>query len=157
MLWKLGQVVAQLTSTDCGAELRRFAETTGIPVFANSKGQGLLAHDHPNNAGAPGGLAVLGMMGLQRPDVVLLLGARMGEVPSAGYTLIDIPQPQQLLVHALPEAQDLGHLYRPDLALLATMPELARAFAVTDPRKRARSWLATAPLPPETKAKLTGK
>lgn len=63
---------------DCGDELRRFAEATGIPVFANSKAQGLLAHDHPLNAGAPGGLAVLGLMGLPRPDVVLLLGARMG-------------------------------------------------------------------------------
>jgi hypothetical protein len=39
----------------------------------------------------------------------------------------------------------------------AARAELARAFAVTDPRKRARAWLATAPLPPETKAKLTGK
>lgn len=63
---------------DCGAELLKFAEVSGIPVFSNSKAQGLLPLHHPQNAGAPGGLAVLGLMGLPRPDVVLLLGARMG-------------------------------------------------------------------------------
>ncbi len=63
---------------DCGEELRQFAEAAGIPVFSNSKAQGLLAHDHPLNAGGPGGLAVLGLMDLPRPDAVLLLGARMG-------------------------------------------------------------------------------
>ena len=92
--------------------------------------QDLFDNDDPHYVGVLGLGADPGLhRAVKDADLLVLVGARMGEVPSAGYTLIDIPQPQQLLVHALPEAHDLGHLYRPDLALLTTMPELAQALA----------------------------
>src|SRR5207244_3076086 len=59
------------------AELRAFAEQTGIPVVANSKAQGIVPGDHPLAGGGFGTLAVLGPAG-NGPDVVLLLGARLG-------------------------------------------------------------------------------
>src|SRR5207249_8468770 len=59
------------------AELRAFAELTGIPVVANSKAPGIVPGDHPLSGGGFGTLAVLGQTG-NGPDVVLLLGARLG-------------------------------------------------------------------------------
>jgi acetolactate synthase-1/2/3 large subunit len=66
---------------------------------------------------------------VKNSDLLMLLGSRMGEVPSCGYTLIDSPQPQQLLVHCMPCAKELGRVYRPDLAILSTMPEMAHVLA----------------------------
>jgi len=110
--------------------LHAFVRATGLPVACSFRRQDLFDNDDPHYVGVLGlGADTSLHQAVRESDLLVLLGARMGEVPSAGYTLIDIPQPQQLLVHALPEAQDLGHLYRPDLALLATMPELAQALA----------------------------
>ena len=66
---------------------------------------------------------------VKEADLLILLGARMGEVPSQGYSLIDIPKPQQTLVHAMPCALELGRVYRPHLALLSSMPALAHSLA----------------------------
>lgn len=63
---------------DCGAELARFAQASGIPVCANTRGMGLLPSGHPLDAGDPGNLGILPLMGRPAPDVVLLLGARLG-------------------------------------------------------------------------------
>ena len=122
-------------------DMRRFVHATGLPVACSFRRQDLFDNDDPNYVGVLGLGADAGLhQAVKDADLLLLLGARMGEVPSAGYTLIDIPQPQQKLVHALPEPADLGHLYRPDLALLATMPELAQALAAmpVDPALRQR-------------------
>ncbi len=111
-------------------DLRTFVHASGLPVACSFRRQDLFDNEDPHYVGVLGLGADAGLhRAVKEADLLVLLGARMGEVPSAGYTLIDIPQPQQLLVHALPEAHDLGHLYRPDLALLATMPELAQALA----------------------------
>jgi acetolactate synthase-1/2/3 large subunit len=71
----------------------------------------------------------------------------MGEVPSVGYTLINSPQPSQVLVHAMPCAQELGRVYRPDLAMLTTMPAMAQELAALtiDPslKRRFQPWVQT--------------
>jgi acetolactate synthase-1/2/3 large subunit len=111
-------------------DLNRFVHATGVPVACSFRRQDLFDNEDPHYVGVLGLGADPGLhQAVKEADLLLLVGARMGEVPSAGYTLIDIPQPQQKLVHALPDPADLGHLYRPDLALLATMPALAQALA----------------------------
>jgi acetolactate synthase-1/2/3 large subunit len=44
----------------------------------------------------------------------------MSETPSAGYTLIGIPNPKQKLIHVYPGAEELGRVYHPALAINAT-------------------------------------
>ena len=46
-------------------------------------------------------------------DLVLLIGGRLGEMPSQSYTLFDIPEPQTKLVHVHPGAEELGRVYQP--------------------------------------------
>src|SRR4029450_6927316 len=50
---------------------------------------------------------------------LVLVGGRMGEIPSQGYSLLDIPGPQQTLVHVHPGADELGRVYHPHLAIHA--------------------------------------
>lgn len=60
-------------------ELRKFAEQTNIPVFANAKARGCLPEDHPLAGGAFSTLAQLRRLGeAGRPDAALILGARLG-------------------------------------------------------------------------------
>ncbi len=46
---------------------------------------------------------------------MILVGGRMGEMPSQSYTLFDIPAPQQPFVHVHPDPEELGRVYRPTL------------------------------------------
>jgi len=59
-----------------GAALVSFIERTGIPVAAQGRARGLLPETHARSCG---GFATLAMLAQERrPDVVLLLGARLG-------------------------------------------------------------------------------
>lgn len=59
-------------------ELTAFAEETGIPVFSNGRGHGLVPADHPLCGRGLANLAFLGQAAGGEPDVVLVLGARLG-------------------------------------------------------------------------------
>ena len=58
---------------------------------------------------------------------MLVVGARLGEATTDGYTLITPEHPGQLLVHVHPDPEELGRVYRPDLAICADMAEFAEA------------------------------
>ena len=52
---------------------------------------------------------------------------------TSGYTLLDIPNPQQFLVHVHPSPDELGSVYRPDLPIAATASAFAEALAGFEP------------------------
>jgi acetolactate synthase-1/2/3 large subunit len=58
------------------SELRAFAERTRIPVLANGKGRACLPEDHPLSGG--GFMSLVAVRQSGGPDVVLMLGARLG-------------------------------------------------------------------------------
>jgi acetolactate synthase-1/2/3 large subunit len=61
-------------------------------------------------------------------DLVVLIGGRMGELPSQSYTLFDIPRPQMTFVHVHPGAEELGRVYSPHLPIHATPTAFAAAL-----------------------------
>jgi acetolactate synthase-1/2/3 large subunit len=66
-------------------------------------------------------------------DLLLLVGTRLGEASSRSYTLIDIPEPRQMLVHVHPAPEELGLVYTPDLSIAAGMNAFAAAARELDP------------------------
>jgi acetolactate synthase-1/2/3 large subunit len=103
------------------AGVRRFAERFDVPVGCSLRRQSLFDNDHPNYAGDVGiGINPALAQRVKRADVLLVIGGRMSEMPSSGYTLIDIPEPRQALVHVHPGAEELGRVYRPKLAINAS-------------------------------------
>jgi acetolactate synthase-1/2/3 large subunit len=66
-------------------------------------------------------------------DLVVAIGGRLGEIPSQGYALFDIPSPATNLVHVHPGAEELGRVYRPQLAINATPSRFCDAFAKLEP------------------------
>jgi acetolactate synthase I/II/III large subunit len=63
---------------------------------------------------------------------VILLGGRLGELPSQSYTLFDIPRPQVPFVHVHPGAEELGRVYNPHLAIHGTPAAFAAALDKLD-------------------------
>jgi acetolactate synthase-1/2/3 large subunit len=116
-------------------DLRKFAEAWRLPVTCAFRFQDLFDNDHPQYAGDVG-IAVNPKLArrIQDADVVLVLGARLGEVTTSGYTLLEAPVPRQTLVHAHAGAEELGRVYAADVLVHASMPELAAALAATRPR-----------------------
>lgn len=116
-----------------------FLRATGLPVACSFRRQDLFDNRDPQYVGVLGlGADPVLHNAVRQADLLMLFGARMGEVPSGGYHLIDSPQPTQVLVHAMPSPEELGRVYRPDISLLVTMPELAHSLATCVPAPELR-------------------
>jgi len=131
-------------SREAADQLLAWAERDALPVACELRCQDLFDNLHPNYAGdigfgVPPGVAER----IRSADCLILLGARMGEIPSAGYTLIDAPRPAQSLVHIHAGPEETGRVYQADLAITATPAGFLEAVldsqAVTGGAKR-RDW-----------------
>ena len=103
------------------AALRTFAEAHGLPVAAAFRRQDLFDNRHPHYAGDVG-IAVSPKLAarVRDADVLLVIGERLGEMTTGGYTLVDAPVPRQRLIHVHPSPDELGRVYQPALAVCAT-------------------------------------
>ena len=108
------------------AGIQDFAAVFDLPVGVSFRCQDYFDNSHDNYAGDIGiGINPKLAQRIRDCDLLLVVGARLGEITSSGYTLFDIPVPKQSLVHVYPGAEELGRVYQPTLAINAGM----RAFA----------------------------
>jgi acetolactate synthase I/II/III large subunit len=111
--------------------LQRFAENWQLPVANAFRFQDTFDNHHPNYAGDVGiGINPALAARIQTSDLVIAIGPRLGEMTTGGYTLLQAPVPQQPLVHIHASAEELGRVYQPTLAILATMSAAARSLEV---------------------------
>ncbi len=61
-------------------------------------------------------------------DLVVAIGARLGEITTSGYTLLDVPVPKQTLVHVHAGAEELGRVYAARLPINSGMPQFVEAL-----------------------------
>jgi acetolactate synthase-1/2/3 large subunit len=115
-------------------DIKTFAATSNIPVGVSFRCQHLFDNTHPNYVGDIG-IGVNPQLGrrVREADLLLVVGARLGEMTTSGYTLLDVPRPRQGLVHVYPGAEELGRVYQPTLAINAGMPAFAAAARALTP------------------------
>jgi acetolactate synthase-1/2/3 large subunit len=115
---------------DAGTEaLRRFVTANNLPVAASFRRQDLLDNRDPHYVGQLGlGAAPKLAERLKSADLLLVIGSRLSETVTAGYTLIDCPTPAQTLVHVHPDPQELGRVYQATLPIVATLNSFAGAL-----------------------------
>ena len=102
-------------------QLQEFAETHALPVANSFRCQDFFDNEHGNYIGDFGlGVNPALVRRLQTSDCLLVIGARLGEMTTGGFSLIDIPNPAQRLIHVHPGAEELGHIYQPELAINAS-------------------------------------
>jgi acetolactate synthase-1/2/3 large subunit len=76
---------------------------------------------------------------IRNSDLVIALGARLGEATTGGYTLFDIPKPRQPLVHVYPDPEEIGRVYSPTLGVIAGSAAFAAAIKRLEPKHRSRA------------------
>ena len=109
----------------------RFAEKIGLPVAGAFRRQDAIPNSSKVWAGNLGyGPNPKLVERIKLADVVLVVGARLGEATTDGYTLITPEHPGQTVIHVHPDPEELGRVYRPDLAICADMAEFAEAAAL---------------------------
>jgi acetolactate synthase-1/2/3 large subunit len=114
--------------------LRRLSDATGLAVACAFRQQDLFDNRHPHYAGDVGiGINPKLAARVRDADVLLVIGERLGEMTTSGYTLLDVPQPRQKLIHVHPGAEELGRVYQPAVAIVATPGAFLDALAVAPP------------------------
>jgi acetolactate synthase I/II/III large subunit len=121
-------------SQDAANALSAFAAAWDVPVVTTFRRQDRMDNRHPNFAGDLG-VGMNPKLGarLASTDVVVVIGARLGDIATNGYTLLDPAHPGPRIVHAYPDPDELGRVFRPDLALAVPATELVAALARTKP------------------------
>ena len=107
-------------------QLTRFAELSGIPVLTNNKSRGALATDHPLWARGFGTLAAAAGRGAGAPDVVLMLGARLG-LYTGGRRKSVIPREARIIQVDI-SAEEFGRVRDIDLGVVADCREMLSAL-----------------------------
>src|ERR1700716_2342515 len=143
MLWTAERPIVLLggsrwSEAACAA-VARFAERFALPVATTFRRAHLFDPIHPCYAGDLGiGPNPKLISRVKEADLVVLIGGRLGEIPSQGFSLFDIPGPQTKLVHVHPGAEELGRLYRPHLAIHASPTAFAQAIDILQPPNELR-------------------
>lgn len=119
---------------DAVLDITEFAVANSLPVCTAFRNQDRFDNGHENYVGEVGiGANPELIARLKETDLLIVVGPRIGEQTSQGYSLLDIPVPQQKLVHVHPDVQELGRVYQPNLGINAGMPQFAAAAAGMDP------------------------
>jgi acetolactate synthase I/II/III large subunit len=121
-------------SDDACHDITRFAEANNLPVCCSFRRQDIVDNRLPCFVGDLGTGASPSLVArVKEADLLLAVGARVGEITSQSYSLLGIPEPGKLLVHVHASAEELGRVFRPSLAIQSGMPEFAAAVATLAP------------------------
>lgn len=111
-----------------------FAKKSVLPVLTSFRRQDHIDNHHP---------CYVGHLGLGQPpylsklvgsaDLLIVLGARLGDVPTAGYTLLQPPRIPQRLVHVHVDGEELGRVFQPDVPINASPVSFATGLAEMAP------------------------
>jgi acetolactate synthase I/II/III large subunit len=117
-------------TTQAGRDFADFARRVGLPVAASFRRQDAVPNDCPVYAGNLGyGPNPKLVARVREADLLLVVGARLGEATTNGYTLVTPDHPGQTLIHVHPDPEELGRVYRPDLAICADTRAFTAAVA----------------------------
>ncbi len=113
---------------EAGRDITAFAEANGVPVGTSFRCQDYVDNRSPVYAGHVGvGIDPALAERVAAADLLLVVGSRLGEMTTGGYTLVEPPFPRQTLVHVHPGAEELGRVYQPTLPIHAGPAEFAAA------------------------------
>jgi acetolactate synthase-1/2/3 large subunit len=111
-------------------DFARFAESADLPVACAFRFHDLYDNRRDHYIGDVGiGINPKLAQRVREADVLLVVGARLGEMTTGGYTLIEAPNPKQRLVHVHAGAEELGRVYQGELLINSGMPQFAAAAA----------------------------
>ncbi|HYC49086.1 MAG TPA: thiamine pyrophosphate-binding protein [Burkholderiales bacterium] len=109
-------------------DLQAFVTAYDLPVGCSYRCQDLIDNRDPHYVGDVAvGLNPKLAERFKTCDLLLVIGARLGEWTTVNYTLFDVPRPKMKFIHVHAGAEELGRVYQGDLLINAGMPEFAAA------------------------------
>jgi acetolactate synthase-1/2/3 large subunit len=110
-------------------KLQAWMEKSGLAVGTSFRCQDLFDNRSPNYAGDVGiGINPKLAQRVKEADVLLVIGARLGEMTTSAYSLVEAPVPRQALIHVHAGAEELGRVYRPELPINSGYPQFVEAL-----------------------------
>jgi len=114
--------------------LQRFVHANHLPVAASFRRQDLFDNRDPHYVGQLGlGTSPKLLERVKSSDLLLVIGSRLSETVSQGYTLIESPSPTQPMIHVHPDPQELNRVYQSTLPILSSLSSFAHAVAALEP------------------------
>ncbi|WP_226660553.1 thiamine pyrophosphate-dependent enzyme [Alteriqipengyuania lutimaris] len=116
-----------------------FAERLGLPVATAFRRQDAISPSSPVYAGNLGyGPNPKLVERVKAADLLLVVGARLGEATTDGYRIPPLEDKERTLIHVHPDPAEIGSVYPADLSICASMDEFAESAAL---------WAGEDPLP----------
>ena len=105
--------------TDEGrAQLSAFAQKINIPVATVFRSQDLIDNRGPHFIGdASFGMPPHLRDAITGADVILAVNVRFGEILTDGWSLLNVPNPKQKIIHCHRSADEINKIYQSDVAL----------------------------------------
>jgi acetolactate synthase I/II/III large subunit len=117
-------------SAEAAADLGHFAAVQGLPVALGFRRQDYLDNRHPCYAGDLNvGVNPRLAQRVRDADALLVIGSRLGDIETQGYTLISPSGAEKSIYHIHADPDELGRVYQPVLGVTATAPDFVRALA----------------------------
>lgn len=115
-----------------------WCERIGLPVSLSFRRKDILRNDHPCYVGDLGlGCNPKLMARAKGADLIIAVGARLGENPTQGYTLFERDSLGERLIHVHPGPEELGRVWPTLLSAAADNSLTALALSTIDP---GRTW-----------------
>ena len=115
-------------NTKARSHFQNFAERIGLPVATAFRRQDAISPTSSVYAGNLGyGPNPKLLERVRSADLILAVGARLGEATTEGYKVPAPDHPRQQLIHVHPDPNELGSVYAADLALCCDMAEFAES------------------------------
>ncbi len=115
------------------AHFQLFAERLGLPVATAFRRQDAISpasHVYAGNLGYGPNPKLVERV--RTADLILAVGARLGEATTDGYAIPPLTDAARTLVHVHPDPEELNRVYPADLAICASMDEFAESAALWD-------------------------
>ena len=124
-------------------KIEMFAEKNHLPVGCSFRRQDLFDNRHPNYIGDIGiGINPKLASIVKESDLLLVVGARLGEMTTGGYALIEAPTPKQKLIHIHPGIEELGRVFQASVMINSNIEEAAEALNLLEPSESVSTdWL----------------
>ncbi len=114
-------------------QVAAFADRLALPVAAALRRQDYVDNRRACYVGDLGlGINPALAQRVRDCDLLLVLGSRLSGFTTGGYRLVEVPNPRQRLIHVHASSEEPGRLYRPDLAVNASIASLAARLVEVD-------------------------
>ncbi|MEP3347278.1 MAG: thiamine pyrophosphate-binding protein [Litoreibacter sp.] len=116
-------------SAQAASDLERFAAGMDLPVAVPFRRQDYINNDSAQYVGDLGvGMNPALAKRLQDADVLLVIGAKVGDILTGGFELLDVADHGKTIIHTHPSPDEPGHVYAPDFAVACESGALLAAL-----------------------------